>query len=140
MHLYSLCQTWCARGGGGGLIAMAVPADGTVVGGQGLLVRKMVAVGGAQKRLGRNKLSLREGEGGTCPPPSSARLGVGEGGCSGWGAGWGGGGPGTQKFVYPQWPNQIFPIVNFIIPHDGHFGRGGGGELLLWLSAILIRL
>ena len=37
-----------------------------------------------------------------------------------------GGGAGTQKFVYPKWPDQIFPFVEF--PHDGHFGvRGSNG-------------
>ena len=41
----------------------------------------------------------------------------------------GGGGSGTPKFVYQKWPNQIFPIVNFVFSHDGHFGLGGGGGL-----------
>ena len=59
------------------------------------------------------------------------------------GGGWGG--DGTQKFVYQKWPNQIFPIVNFVLSHDGHFGLGGskGGYpppllLLIWCAAILI--
>ena len=38
----------------------------------------------------------------------------------------GGGDPGPQ-FVYLKWPDQIFPVVNFIFSHDGHFGRGRGG-------------
>ena len=31
--------------------------------------------------------------------------------------------------MYQKWPDQIFPIVNFVFSHDGHFGlgRGGGG-------------
>ena len=35
----------------------------------------------------------------------------------------------TQNLVYQKWPDQIFPIVNFVFSHDGHFGlgRGGGG-------------
>ena len=35
----------------------------------------------------------------------------------------------TQNLVYQKWPDQIFPIVNFVFPHYGHFGlgRGGGG-------------
>ena len=37
----------------------------------------------------------------------------------------GGEGSGTQKFVCQKWPNQIFPTVNFVVSHDGHFGRGG---------------
>ena len=63
------------------------------------------------------------------------RLGVLEGG------GGRGRGLGTQKFVYQKWPDQIFPIRNFVCSHDGHFGlrgrlqinrvpesaRGGGG-------------
>ena len=44
----------------------------------------------------------------------------------GGGRGRGGGGPGAQKFVCQKWPDQIFPMVNFICPHDGHFGLGGG--------------
>ena len=47
----------------------------------------------------------------------------------GWGrevlGGWGG--SGTQKFVYRKWPDQIFPMVNFVFSHDGPFGWGGGG-------------
>ena len=39
--------------------------------------------------------------------------------------------------MYHKWPDKIFPMVNFIFSHDGHFGRGGGGILLL-LSAVLI--
>ena len=38
-----------------------------------------------------------------------------------------GGGSGTQKFVYQKWPDQIFPFVNFVFSHDGHFGLEGGG-------------
>ena len=37
------------------------------------------------------------------------------------------GGQGTQKIVYQKWPDQIFPVVNFVFSHDGHFGLGGGG-------------
>ena len=35
----------------------------------------------------------------------------------------------TQNLVYQKWPDQIFPIVNFVFSHCGHFGlgRGGGG-------------
>ena len=31
--------------------------------------------------------------------------------------------------MYQKWPDQIFPIVNFVFSHNGHFGlgRGGGG-------------
>ena len=39
----------------------------------------------------------------------------------------GGGGSGTQKCVYQQWPDQMFPMVNFVFSHDGHFGLEGGG-------------
>ena len=39
-----------------------------------------------------------------------------------------GGGSGTQKFVYQKWPDKIFPVANFVFPHNGHFGLGGGGE------------
>ena len=44
-----------------------------------------------------------------------------------------------------KWPNQIFPIANFVFSHYGHFGPGGGGggprggALLLWLSTVLIK-
>ena len=39
----------------------------------------------------------------------------------------GGGGDGTQKFVYQEWPDQTFPIVNVVFSRDGHFGLEGGG-------------
>ena len=68
-----------------------------------------------------------------CPPPPGLRsVGVardlwsglllsrgGEGGRGFW----------TQNLVYQKWPDQIFPIVNFVFSHYGHFGlgRGGGG-------------
>ena len=41
----------------------------------------------------------------------------------------GGGGRGfwTQNLVYQKWPDQIFPIVNFVFSHYGHFGLGRGG-------------
>ena len=38
-----------------------------------------------------------------------------------------GGGSGTQNFVYQKWPDQIFPMVSFVVSHDGHFGLEGGG-------------
>ena len=49
----------------------------------------------------------------------------------------------TQNFEYQKWPDQIFRIVNFVFPHNGHFGLGGGGPgrgggLLLWLSTVLV--
>ena len=28
--------------------------------------------------------------------------------------------------MYQKWPDQIFPIVNVVVSHDGHFGLGGG--------------
>ena len=37
------------------------------------------------------------------------------------------GAKGGLKFVYQKWPNQIFPFVNFVPSHDGHFGLEGGG-------------
>ena len=55
------------------------------------------------------------------------------------------GGSGTQNYVDQKWPDQIFPMVNFVFSHDGHFGlEGGGGSrggyppLLLRCTAILI--
>ena len=33
----------------------------------------------------------------------------------------------TQKFVNQKWSDQVFPIVNFVVSHDGHFGGVGGG-------------
>ena len=30
-----------------------------------------------------------------------------------------------QTFAYQQWPDQIFPMVHFVLSHDGHFGLGG---------------
>ena len=41
---------------------------------------------------------------------------------------WGRGRSGTQKFVYQKWPDQIFPVVNFVFSHDGVFGLEGGGS------------
>ena len=35
------------------------------------------------------------------------------------------GGPRTEKIVCQQWPNMIFPTVNFVFSHDSHFGLGG---------------
>ena len=45
------------------------------------------------------------------------------------GGGEGGRGFWTQNLVYQKWPDQIFPIVNFVFSHYVHFGlgRGGGG-------------
>ena len=46
-----------------------------------------------------------------------------------------------RRVPYQKWPNQIFSIVNFVFPHDGHFRLGGGGGLeglLLRLSAVLL--
>ena len=40
--------------------------------------------------------------------------------------GGGGGGAGTQKFVHQKWPDQIFPIVNFVGPLYSPFGLEGG--------------
>ena len=52
-----------------------------------------------------------------------------------------GGGPGTQKFVYQKWPDKIFPILNFVFSHDGHFGLEGGGGVLGgggWHKALVV--
>ena len=48
----------------------------------------------------------------------------------------------TQNLVYQKWPDQIFPIENFVFSHDGHFGlgrRGGGfgGGPPPWVLIIL---
>ena len=46
--------------------------------------------------------------------------------------------------MFQKWSNKIFPIVNFVVSHNGHVGRGGGGPegvtppLLLQSTAILI--
>ena len=52
-----------------------------------------------------------------------------------------GGGLGTQKFVYQQGPDKIFPFVNFV-SHDGHCGLRGESPppppLLRRCRAILI--
>ena len=53
---------------------------------------------------------------------------------------------GTQNFVYRKWPDQIFPIANFVFPimvtlvwrGGGPGGGGGVPALLLWLSAVLM--
>jgi hypothetical protein len=51
-------------------------------------------------------------------------------------------GSGTQKFVHQKWPKSMFPSVNFIFFLHMKSGwgpqEGGGGSLLLRLSAILI--
>ena len=50
----------------------------------------------------------------------------------------GGGGLGPQNFVDRKWPDQSFPLVNFVFSHDGHFGLGGGVQpLLRWCRAFL---
>ena len=59
---------------------------------------------------------------------------------------WGGGWSGTQKFMYQRWPDKMFPIANFVCPHDDPFGLGGRGfrggypdaPLLLWCTATAI--
>ena len=48
-----------------------------------------------------------------------------------------GGVSGTQIFVYQKWPDKIFPMVNCVFSHDGHFvleggGWGGLGQGLTW--------
>ena len=37
-------------------------------------------------------------------------------------------GVGIQKFVYQKWPDQIFPVANFVFSRDGPFGLGGRGS------------
>ena len=52
-----------------------------------------------------------------------------------------GGGIWDPKVCLPKIACEIFPIVNFVFSHDGHFGlegRGGGvPHLLRWCTAIL---
>ena len=49
----------------------------------------------------------------------------------------------TQNLVYQKWPDQIFPIVNFVFSDYGHFGLGrgeggfGGGVPPPWFLIIL---
>ena len=35
------------------------------------------------------------------------------------------------NLVYQKWLDQIFPSVNFVFSHYGHFGLGGGGQGVL---------
>ena len=42
----------------------------------------------------------------------------------------GGGGFWTQNLVYQKWPDQIFPVVNFVFSRNGHFGLGRGEGVL----------
>ena len=50
----------------------------------------------------------------------------------------------TQNFVYQKCPNQIFPLLKFVLSHGGHFGLEGGGgpgglpPLLLRCTVILL--
>ena len=55
------------------------------------------------------------------------------------------GGSGTQECVYQNWPDQIFPMVNFVFSRDGPFGLEGGGSrgappppLRRWRKAVVI--
>ena len=41
------------------------------------------------------------------------------------------GGSGTQNFVLEKWPDQIVPVVNFVLSHNGYFFLGGGVEVVL---------
>ena len=66
------------------------------------------APAGVQKSSSESNSSCRDG-----PPMRPSRAG--------------GGGSGTQKFVYQNWPDQIVPLVDFVFSHDGRFGLGGGG-------------
>ena len=77
------------------------------------------------------------GGGSVIPPPS---VGLWPAGASTQGGrpglllsrgGEGGRGFWTQNLVYQKWPDQIFPIVNFVLSRDGHFGLGRGGEGVL---------
>ena len=49
---------------------------------------------------------------------------MGGGGTEVWEMGSGGGGW-DPKVCVPKWPDKIFPIGNFVVSHDGPFGRGG---------------
>ena len=77
------------------------------------------------------KRSLAGASGHHAKPLIWARRGGGGGGRASFEHRGGEGGRGfrTQNLVYQKWPDQIFPIVNFVFSHDGHFGlgRGGGG-------------
>ena len=46
------------------------------------------------------------------------------------------GGSGTQKFMHQTWAHEIFPFVNVVFSHDGHFG-GGGGAFQGWVPSSL---
>ena len=39
----------------------------------------------------------------------------------------GGGGLGPKSLCTKNRADKIFPMVNFVFPHDGHFGLEGGG-------------
>ena len=40
-------------------------------------------------------------------------------------------GRGVWDLFTKKWPNQIFPMVDFLFAHDGHLGLGGGGGDLI---------
>ena len=44
-----------------------------------------------------------------------------------------GGGGGTQKIVYQQWPDTVLPTANSVFSHNRPFGLGGG-EVGLWVG------
>ena len=74
--------------------------------------------------------------------------GRGQGSIERWGRGGGRGGGGVwdPTVGVRKWPDRMFPLVNFVFSHDGHFGLGGrgvgpgGGSPPLLLRCTAIRI
>ena len=119
MHLYSLCQTWLnlkthtvsetevvSGGGGGERMVFLVPSPDTPP--PLPFVQQPHTAPPPRTCCSLERAVMHAG-----PGRASFEQGGGEGGRGFW----------TQNLVYQKWPDQIFPIVNFVFSHY----RGGGG-------------
>ena len=91
------------------------------------LERAPLQRGAARQRLGDPCQSGHRGQHALCRECGGIKMG--------------GGGDWDPKVGAPKMADKISPVTNFVVAHDGHFGRGGGGvvaPLLLRRTAIRI--
>ena len=107
---FHLQQSLATRGSSG--------ASGRGGGGDGLFLAPASVSAGYSQEEGSSGECLTPGTGNSCTSAGSG----GQGSVRRWGGGEGWGGRGRQK-----WPDQIFPVGNFVFSHGGHFGLEGEG-------------